>query len=378
VPVPPPPSSIPAPPERPPTWSPTPPPPPPSPPRRRRGRTVGIGLLVAAVVAGAVVVGIWLGSRDDPDQASDNPRSDASSGDEPNGGSDTGGSGESEAAIPTNAVVVPVTDENGDSRIFVIDADSGDHEQLTDGPDDRLPTISPDRSTLIYLEGTPGDSTRPIVMDVATGETRPLFGADSTTCEYAARPAFNPEGNRLAVICLDEFGGYQLPYIVDRRGRAVASLPVAGEPLGTPTWTSGNTLVYAQAAYSPGEPSTLWEAEVNGSTPVQLTDGSEGWDTHPDWSEEAGLLLFSRHEDETPFGDLLTGDAEAQPGPATSGELWGHPAWSPDGTRVVFTERDSDGTERLAVASLEEDGFSDPDYVPDLPGDPGVPAWGSR
>jgi hypothetical protein len=44
----------------------------------------------------------------------------------------------------------------------------------------------------------------------------------------------------------------------------------------------------------------------------------------------------------------------------------------------VFTERDSDGTERLAVASLDEDGFSDAQYVDDLPGDPGVPAWGSR
>jgi Tol biopolymer transport system component len=148
--------------------------------------------------------------------------------------------------------------------------------------------------------------------------------------------------------------------------------------MGTPTWTSGNTLVYALAGYPEGEPSTLWEAEVDAVEAKQLTDGSEGWDTHPDWSEEAGLLLFSRHQDEKVFGDLLTGDAEAQPGPATSGELWGHPAWSPDGTRVVFTERDSDGTERLAVASLEEDGFSAPQYLSDLPGDPGVPAWGTR
>jgi len=384
VPAPPsPPPSVPAPPGRPPAWPPTPPPSPLPPPRRRRGRTVGIGLLVAAVVAAAVVVGIWLGSRGEDPVASDDPGSDASSGDEPSGGSDTGGDGgsaESAAAIPTNSIVVPVTDANGDSRIYAVDADSGDAEPLTDGPDDRNPAISPDRSTMIYLEATSGGSTRPIVMDVETRETRPLF-RDDGVCDFAARPAFNPDGKRLAVLCLDEFGGYSGTAIVNLRGVYEAGLPVSGEPNGSPTWTSGSTLVYVQASFPEDQPTTLWETEVNGTTPVQLTDGSEGWDTHPDWSDDAGesgLLLFSRHQDEKPFGDLMTGDSEAQPGPATSGELWGHPAWSPDGTRVVFTERDSDGTERLAVASLEGDGFSDPQYVDDLPGEPGVPAWGTR
>ena len=371
-----PPPSAPTAPGGPPAWSPVPPP-----PKPRRGRTALIGLLVAAVVAAAVVVGIWLGSRDDdPGLAADSPSGDASDRDEPTGGEDTGGpdSGDGEAAgIPVNSVVLPVTDGDGDTRIYAIDVDTGDSEALTEGPDDRVPAISPDRSTLIYVEATEGGSGRPMVMNVVTGKTRPLLTAEGG-CEFAARPGFNPAGNRVVVICLDEFGGYTATYILNLRGEYVANLPVSGEPMGTPTWTSGNTLVYALAGYPEGEPSTLWEAEVDAIEAQQLTDGSEGWDTHPDWSDEAdaGLLLFSRHPGKEIFGDLLTRDAEGEPGPSTSGELWAHPAWSPDGSRVVFTVRDDDGTERLAVAPIDD--LSDVSFVPDLPGDPGIPAWGSR
>ena len=44
----------------------------------------------------------------------------------------------------------------------------------------------------------------------------------------------------------------------------------------------------------------------------------------------------------------------------------GAPAWSPDGTRVVFMIREEDRSERLYVASLEDDGFSEPTPLPDV------------
>jgi Tol biopolymer transport system component len=331
---------------------------------RRLRRAALVSLVVAAVVVAAVLVGVWLGNRDeDPGRAAE--------------GEDVGGeeSGSIAAAIPDNSIVLPIIDENGDSTIYAVDADSGEAEQLTDGPADRLPAVSPDRSTLIYVEETPGGSGRPMVMDAATGRTRPLLRTPGS-CEYSGRPGFNPAGDRVVILCLDEFGGYVATYVVDLEGQFVASPPVLGEPMGTPTWMSDDTLVWAQAGATEDDPTILWEAEVDGDEARQLTDGSQGWDTHPDWSREAGLLLYSRHPGREFFGDLLTMDAEGEPGPSTDGELWAHPAWSPDGTRVVFTVRDDNDVEQLAVAPIDD--LSDVSYVPDLPGEPGVPAWGTR
>jgi len=362
-----PPQSVPAPHE--PPW-------PPTQPRRRRGRVVLIGVLVAAVVAAAVLAGMWLGSRDDDPKQSADDTSDQQATDGPSTG-DTGGTdGPAEGALSEDTVVVPVTDDQDVTRIYSIDVETGAVEPMTEGPNDRVPVLSPDRSTLLYSDMPPGESGRPMVMDLATEETRRLF-ATPGGCTYSTRPAFNPAGNRLAVVCIDEFGGYVAPYVVNLRGAYTATFPVDGEPQGSPTWTSPTTVVFVQLGATEEDPTTLWESDIDGTESRQLTDGSEGWDSHPDWSEEAGLLLYSRHEGPEPFGDLLTMDADREPGPGTDGTLWGHPAWSPDGTRVVFT-MDEDGTERLFVASFDGDGFSEPTPLPELPGEPGVPAWGFR
>ena len=143
--------------------------------------------------------------------------------------------------------------------------------------------------------------------------------------------------------------------------------------------TSRTSLVFSMPGDSKGEPATLWQADVDGDSATQLTTGEDGSETHPDWNADAGqsgLLLYSRHGISDFYGDVRTSDASYNEGPSTDGVSWAHPAWSPDGTRILFSERLEDGTERLAVAPLDD--LTDVRPIPGITGKPGIPAWGTR
>ena len=357
------------------SWPPAPPPSAPtSPPRRRGGGRIGlVVVLTGAVIAAAVGIGMWLGSRnDEPNRAGADPSGEPTADERP---SDSGAS--SGAAIPANSAVLPVTDDTGASRIYAIDVDTGEAQPLTEGPNDRVPSVSPDRSILMYVQNSAEGVAQPMVLDLTSGKTRALL-TDASPCDYGGRPGFSPSGDRVVLVCFDGSGDYTATYVLDLQGREVGVVPAAEDPMGTPTWISEGALVYSLAGATEDLPTTLWEAEVDGEA-RQITDGSLGWDTHPDWEAdagEAGLLLFSRHAGKQVFGDVLTMDADGNPGPFTEGVLWGHPAWSPDGTRVLFTERDADGVERLAWAPLDD--LTEVNYVPEIDGEPGIPAWGTR
>lgn len=344
--------------------------PPPGPRPRRTGRVLLVVLLVAAVIAGAVGLGMWLNSGDDEPSGSASDGKASDSGSRGDSG-DPGGS----AAIPMSSAVLPVTDDSGATRIYAIDVDTGDAEPLTAGPNDRVPSISPDRKTLMYVQSPPGKVSTPMVLDLASRQTRPLL-TDTSPCESGGRPGFSPSGDRVVLVCNDADNSYTATYVLDLQGQEVGTVPVPGEPQGTPTWVSDSTLVFSVSGETDEDPATLWQADVDADEATQLTNGTEGSDTHPDWSDEAGLLLFSRHGVEDVNGDLLTRDADGNDGPRTDGAQWSSPAWSPDGTRVLFDLHLDDGTDQLATAPLDD--LTDVTPVPDVPGDPGIPAWGTR
>ncbi|MBA3310658.1 MAG: PD40 domain-containing protein [Nocardioidaceae bacterium] len=330
--------------------------------RSRRGKIV---LLVGAVaVVGAIIAGAVVWANDDEPDAQSNP-----------GGSDPGTN--EVAAVPDSAVVVAETAEDGNSRIVSIDVETGTRTQLTDGPTDRLPTISPDRRTIVYLKSPTFPMTiEPYVMAADGGDPHPLF-SDDGACTYGSRPAFNPSGDRLAIICVTEEGKPFGLFVVGLDGQLIAEVETSGPPVTGVTWTADDRIIYSQAGDTESEPYSLESVSVTGGPAEPVTSGQGGAsDTYADWSAP-GIVLFLRGREQKYLGDIWTIGQQGNERPwMQQGAAVTAPTWSPDGSSLTYLAEDDSGEKRLWVAPT--DLSSEPRIVEGLQGSPGPPAWGSR
>ena len=207
------------------------------PPGRTRRRAWPIVLVVLLLLVGGGAVA-WVLTQDDDepsDSATDDPTNDPSES-TPAGPID----------VTSNTVLLPIK-RDGSSKIYAVDPDDPDSiEPISPGDNDNFPAISPDRETIIYLARATEDAVWPIVLDVATGESRQLFDSEDA-CDYARRPAFSPDGQRLALNCIDAEGNSTGMYIVDAEGALEQNIEIDGVVRGTPTWVSQTQLVASVA-----------------------------------------------------------------------------------------------------------------------------------
>jgi len=333
-------------------------------------------LLVALLLGGLIAAGIILlrGDGDDP-TASDDPTSSDS------------GEQKDPPLISDDEMLVPYKD--GDTSIvYAVNAiDGGYRTALTPGPDDVLPTLSPDRRTMTYLDGPP-----PLTLmrfDLQTAGYEPFF-SDPGPCKHSLRPGWSLDGSRVAVVCTgdDKYG--------DGIWLADADGDLDPEPLiedslvrGSPTWVSDTEFIYGrQDDESDDAPLTFWKIDVTDGIKVQLDVGLEGLQlTHADYSPETDRVLFlvsPRGGKE--IGDVWTMDPDGSNPVSQAEGSYAHPVWSPDGDAIgvtIFTTLPTDddpGVEALGYIPLDDDGDAeDPVFVEDPPpGDVGIPVWGTR
>jgi Tol biopolymer transport system component len=175
-----------------------------------------------------------------------------------------------------------------------------------------------------YPSGTPVQvTTQPTGAKVQ--HRHPNWSPDHTRIVYAAGEAFSATGT------------YAL-WIVDLRDGSQFEFAPAAEKQDRPTWSPDGTRI----AY--GSKGDLWVKGVEpGATPVQLTNTAGFWEERPVWSPDGETLYFNREVLPTPMTrdrDLYKISPIA-PGGTVSPILAGatddwQPAVSPDGGRLCF------------------------------------------
>ena len=342
------------------------PPPVPAPPRRRRAWPVVLVALVLLLAGGGVLA--WVLTQDD-----DNPSDSAN--DDPTDGptdefSESTGSGPLD--ITSNTVLVPIK-RDGSSKIYAVDPDDPDSiKPITSGDNDNFPAISPDRQTIVYLARATEDAVWPIVLDVGTGDSHQLFDSEDA-CDYARRPSFSPDGQRLALNCIDAGGESTGMYIVDPEGAQVEALQVEGVVRGTPTWVSQTQLV-ASVADDEDSVSSLWLYDIQTAEAEPAHVRRRGLGHPPGLVGNPGGAAFVRSSSPEPEGDLWTMTLDGEPELVDVGQQVEDPVWSPDGSSVAFRS----DLENDPLATLPIDNPSDVTIVPGTENVSGPPVWGDR
>ena len=310
--------------------------------------------------------------------------------------------------------VVFTSERHGSADVFRVRADGMGLERLTDHPafDDQA-ALSPDGRSLAFVSTRDRGSTDIHVLDLPTGEVRNL--TDAPGGDY--RPSWSPDGSMLAFssergkpprMAARRWEHVHEPsvYVMQADGGGVRRLTADGQLAGSPRWSAdGRRVVFYELAVEdtfrargrggqarvesrvvsvdvhsgertehasgPGlklSPQFLatdrvgWLAKSGPAAVLSFSDGGKGAAGdigNPSWSHDGRRVVYQQ-------GPIATIARPRAPGEVLAGRdpgfelryASGFPAVSPDGRRLVVSERTGRGRpdDRTGLAVWDTDG----------------------
>jgi len=286
----------------------------------------------------------------------------------------------------TDLIVTRAVDEKPD--MYIVDTTTGAvGDKITDGsPGSQYPTMSPDRGSIVYLQG--GDKNALHMMAADGSGDRPLLAADADFCQGPQRPAWNPaDPTEIAVACRGGDGNKLVLIGVD--GTLRSTINTGLKSFDDPTYSpDGKTLAFWGTQDEGANGGALYVQPANGSgAPKQITTpGAKANDTDPIWSVDGTSIIFRRATEDGGGGQsaqILEIKADGSGlTPVTDGTAFDQdPTASPDGKQIAFLSNrvNAAGNNDLQVWVINLDGTGLRQVGIGKPGQAfGAPEWGRR
>lgn len=225
--------------------------------------------------------------------------------------------------------------ESGDrsnrvKRLAVMDLDGTDHRYLTAGEVTVVtPRFSPDGSRIAYMSFT-GGQPHVRILDVASGNDRPLVQAPA----MSFAPAFSPDGRQIVFSMAT--GGNSDIYVVSADGGFPQRLTSVAGSDTSPSFSPDGSRIAFESTRSGTQ--QLYVMNADGSDQRRISFGGGAYGS-PVWSPEGELIAFTR----IGGGALRVGvmsESGSDERMLTSGRQDEAPSWAPNGQLIVFQRTD--------------------------------------
>lgn len=277
--------------------------------------------------------------------------------------------------LPAPAVAQEIyflSDREGTSELYVMNADGSEQTRLTDDLNgDGTLDLSPDGSRFLGVSNRDGNYAIHLV-STDGGSLKKLTHPSSDHLD--TWPHWAPDGTRFPFERFkwgvqDSESGVQ---VGNANGPSVQRIDESGM---NPEWSpTSDTIAFWNWDGTTGD---IFVINANGSGKKQVTDHPDE-DREPVWSPDGSRILFHCVDDERNY-DLCVVNANGsgrkrltdQPGSDTHSYSYGGSSWSSDGSRIVFrSQRDGDPE----VYVMNADG-SKQQNLSRSPGADGAPVW---
>ena len=279
-------------------------------------------------------------------------------------------------------------DSSNATEIYIVNVDGSGLERLTYRPgNDSHPTWSPLGTTLAFVSSLQGNPEIYVISDFRSDYQRLT---DNTHSDFA--PAWSPDGTRLAFVSDRDLGQDDI-FLMNADGTGVSPLPGSGglrnygpawSPDGSRIAFHSGPIIRPDRHYDNRPYYDIWVFNEDGPDYFKLT--SYHIRAHSllrsalSWSPDGTRLAFASNPGTWYRGDVINADGTQQVNLNIKNCESGVPfqfiddtrlAWSPDGTRIAFSCRDShihimtlsDGTQTSIWAC--PDPVSSPAWSPD-------------